>query len=153
MHLNHITLQTGHTRKSDRSELSTQVLAYCTDLITQCLLNPDKKIAIDNLDGYFFSAGNIGANSLFGTVWHGQKQPVPLVTLIIAKKSRNATKLWQELHRHCVAPAVTDINNAPQVPWCAVSLTPMAGDYADALGWLGDFERCLAWAWVDYETR
>lgn len=36
-----------------------------------------------------------------------------------------------------------------RAPAAIVTLHPTAMLDAGSLGWLGDFERCLAWAWVD----
>jgi len=36
----------------------------------------------------------------------------------------------------------------PPVPWCAVSVHTPVGAFPEALDWLGDFERCIAWAWI-----
>ena len=37
----------------------------------------------------------------------------------------------------------------PEPPWCAVEIHPALALYPAAAEWLGDFERCVAWAWVD----
>ncbi len=148
-YINHITLQTGHIRRSEVSEISSDAIAFCQDLITDCLVNQGEKIPIQNFDGYFFSAGNLSGKSLFGTVW---KHDIPLVTLIVATKSRSSQKLWSELHRHATQPAVTNPLDPPSVPWIAASLTSVAASAdIEAMQWLGDFERCIAWAWVQYE--
>jgi hypothetical protein len=39
------------------------------------------------------------------------------------------------------------------LPWCAVILTPNAARQIDQMDWLGDFERCLAWAWLDKQKH
>lgn len=146
MFIKHITLQTGHSRNSGKSEISPEALALRTDLLTQCLLNQEQPIAIPNVEGYYLKAGNIGGKALFGSVWQGER---PLITFVVATKSRNAAKLWHELHRHSTVTPVTDIDTTPPVPFIAVSLQVTADN--ESMGWLGDFERCLAWAWVSYE--
>lgn len=147
-YIRHITLQTAHSRNIEKSEISAESIEFCTDLITSCLLNPNEKVSIKNFDGYYFSAGNTGGKSLFGTVWYGE---LPLVTFVVAKKSRNAAKVWQELHRNVTLEAKTDVKDVPSVPFIAVSVQVTANLVPDAMSWLGDFERCIAWAWMDYE--
>ena len=46
------------------------------------------------------------------------------------------------------APVVTDQHRSPEPPWVAAALEPSATHYRDAMAWLGDFERCLGWAWL-----
>lgn len=148
MYIKHITLQSTHSRNIEKSEVSAESLELCTDLITSCLFSSNKKIAIPFFDGYYLSAGNTGGKSLFGTIWFGE---LPLVTFVVAKKSRNAAKVWQELHRHVTLETKTDEKDVPSVPFIAVSLQVTAQLAPDAMSCLGDFERCIAWAWMLYE--
>jgi hypothetical protein len=37
----------------------------------------------------------------------------------------------------------------PQTPWCAAKLMPGLSAYPAAAMWLGDMERCVAWAWIE----
>ena len=37
---------------------------------------------------------------------------------------------------------------APGTPWCAVALHPGFLEQHGASAWIGDFERCIAWAWL-----
>ena len=113
-YINHITLQTGHIHKSHRTQVSADALAFCADLITDCLVNPNQKIALAKFDGYYFSAGNISGKSFFGTVWSGDN---PLVTMIVCTKSRASLKLWKELHRHATLTTITDAHQPPQTPY------------------------------------
>lgn len=36
----------------------------------------------------------------------------------------------------------------PDAPWCAVVLHPSLSAYRGDVEWMGDFERCIAWAWI-----
>lgn len=146
--IRHITLQTGHARDSFAGEVSQDALLLCKNLINKCLDRDGEKVAIPNFDGFYLAAGNVGGRTLLGSVWYGIKQPVPLINFAIATKSRNAAIAWRELHNHSTILPVTDAKNVPPVPWVAVSIEPDAAYYSDAIEWLGDFERCLAWAWI-----
>lgn len=61
---------------------------------------------------------------------------------------RGAEKLWHLLWTGVEGPAVP-VDAQPDAPWCAVRLE--LGILADlpAAEWLGDFERCLAWTWLE----
>jgi hypothetical protein len=49
-------------------------------------------------------------------------------------------------------PYVTDRDRPPPEPWCAALLDSAAArQSAEGLMAIGDFERCLAWAWLTSE--
>lgn len=64
-----------------------------------------------------------------------------LVHFGVADHSRCAQPLWERLGSASGAK--------PAEPWCVASIDP-AGAVADmeAYHWIGDFERCFAWAWL-----
>ena len=68
-----------------------------------------------------------------------------LVTLGIAQRSREAAPLWQTMADTFGASPAARMSS---VPWCAVALHPTLPMFMDAVTWLGDFERCVAWAWI-----
>lgn len=148
MYIKHITLQTAHIRNCEKKEVSEEALAYCDSLIEQCLLNPQAKKPIA-VDGYSVTMSST-YSALVVTVWYGTQNPLPIVTFSCVTKSRNSLKIWRELHRYATLPTQTQEHNPPQTPYLAVSLHATAIDYSDAINWLGDFERCVAWAWIDY---
>lgn len=151
--IRHITLQTGHSRDCYASEISADALKFCHDLIHQCLATDGEKVAIRNFDGYYLTCGNVGGRTLLGSVWHGVNDSTPLVNFAVATKSRNSAIAWRKLHNYSTINPQTNINAIPPVPWLAASLEPGAVMYPDAMHWLGDFERCLAWAWVTYDVN
>jgi len=59
-------------------------------------------------------------------------------------------------HYRCGAPApappATDPARIPPAPWCGVLLSAAIEDDADALTWLGDFARYLAWTYLLEES-
>lgn len=68
-----------------------------------------------------------------------------LITIRIAQRSRESADLWVSMLAHFGGkPGIT----APGAPWAAVAIHATLGGYPDALQWLTDFERCLAWAWI-----
>jgi hypothetical protein len=77
---------------------------------------------------------------------------VPLVTIAVAAKSKVSARLWSELQRPIPgsSPAAGD---PPRAPWVAARLYPTLALDPDAAVWLGDFERCLAWAWIEGAER
>ena len=70
---------------------------------------------------------------------------IPLVTFGVAQRSRHSEPLWAMLMANFEHPAGI---KQPGTPWCAVVMHLSIMAYADAIGWLADFERCCAWAWI-----
>lgn len=148
MYLNHITISTGHTRRSPRAEVGDDTIKA---------LLPWLQTAIDHQDDYPLP-GPLGARDGFvmsasikggGLICHvGQMQTGPLVTFGIAARSRQSGELWAWL---CAQYGSADALTAPATPWCAVALHPAFMQQAGMSAWIGDFERCVAWAWLNKE--
>lgn len=81
---------------------------------------------------------------LLATVLHGD---TPLVTIGVARHASGAARLWQMLHEG--HKTRTDPADAPSEPWCAVRIEAGLLQCLDATAWLADYERTLAWAWLD----
>jgi hypothetical protein len=84
----------------------------------------------------------------------------PLVTIGVAATLADADAIWpglEQLYRSITdrSPlALADFRETrcpDRLPWCGVVLLPplLLPPHPPALKWLGDFERCLAWAWLD----
>lgn len=82
------------------------------------------------------------------TLAGGVQPPQALATIGVATHSRCGSHLWRELHDMPGWPAATDRAECPPEPWCGVQLEYAIALQSDTAAWLGDFERCLAWAWV-----
>jgi hypothetical protein len=72
---------------------------------------------------------------------------VPLVAFGIAPHSRCGAPLWRRLHDRAL-PSKTDPEQCPIEPWLAVRMEIGIAEHLEATNWLGDWERCLAWAWL-----
>jgi len=69
----------------------------------------------------------------------------PLVTFAVARDRENGDDLWQRLAgRFGRAPGL----QKPPEPWCGSVAHPALALDGEAMGWIGDFERCVAWAWL-----
>jgi hypothetical protein len=154
-YITHITLNTGHTSRIQAGDVSCETLArvrpWLSALIECAQLMP---LPLSDLSGYTAHA-TAQEGALVLTVngppvtsgTHMLGMPPPLVTIGVAKKSRHA-HLWQLLTAGGYMPAAAPGIRAPQTPWCAVAVWPSAQMHPGAFEWLGDFERCVAWAWA-----
>lgn len=148
-YLNHITLSTGHTRRSPRAEVTDDTIKA---------LQPWLQAALDHQDDYplpgplgardgFVMSASIKDGALICGVGH--MQTGPLVTFGVAARSRQSGELWAWL---CAQYGSADALTAPKAPWCAVALHPSYLRQAGASAWIGDFERCVAWTWLERST-
>lgn len=134
--LEHITLNTGHRRSSPRAEVSAAAIDELRNLLDWALRSK-APTPIPTRPGYAISATGEGA-CLIATVFAGER---PLVMVGVAGDVGQGAALWRMLGANGSSPAES---------WCAARLLPSitVGDMGE-MQWLGDFERCLAWAWVD----
>ena len=147
-YIHHLTITTGHTRKSYRNEVASDIIDTLQATLSAAIAGQLPPLPGD-LSGYHLSAGAVG-RCLMATVWAPPKavpsRPTPLVTIGVAARSRCAADLWGRLVESHPAPLQPAM---PDAPWCAVQLQPGIMSDIGAMGWLGDFERCLAWAWLE----
>lgn len=128
----HETIQTQHTRRSFLSEVHPGVLA-----IVQERIKTDR-FALPG--GYECVITYRAAHCLQAEVY--TPAGVRLVEIGIADHPRCGQPMWVRLGG---AP-----DARPREPWCVASLDPAgAASDPEAYQWLGDFERCLAWAWLE----
>lgn len=146
-YIRHVTLTTGHVRDSWRHEISDEALRACQSLITQITAAEGALAKIPGVGEYWLS-GVASGGCLVCTVWSGPPSVV-ISTIGVAAHSRCGSRLWHELHRWGETPVVTDPERCPPEPWVAAALDRGIAHHLEAARWLGDFERCLAWAWIE----
>ena len=146
MYINHITLSTGHTRRSPRAEVSNETVAALQPWLATVIAHADDYPLpgpLGTRDGFLMSA-SLMHGGLMCHVKH--KDTGPLVTFGVAARSRQSGELWAWL---CAQYGSAKAIAAPGTPWCAVALHPGLVTQMDVTHWLGDFERCIAWTWLE----
>lgn len=152
MKLYHITLNTGHARWSERSEVQPGLLTQLGPLVTQC--EREHSVEVPTPSGLMLlSSLQPETPSRHVAVWTIRHPGGPaLATWAVGMRARPAAGLWRQLHEHA-RDVVTRADDAPPAPWLAAWLhallymTPEG--FVPWVHWLGDFERCVAWAWID----
>jgi hypothetical protein len=141
----HYTLNTGHSSPSPRSSFSDRILRDFSRFLrngTHPLPQIPSYTCRVTLDG----------DVLLAAVYQGDRQ---CVTFGVAPNDDAATALWPLLERLYLnlgdlpglRSADLAVPHAPfTTPWCAVISWAAT---TSELRWLGDFERCLAWGWVE----
>lgn len=149
MLLNHITLTTGHIRRSPRSEVAEQVIHDIRAWLDEMLEHQGQRRPMLYVGDEGYTATIVADIGLSCTIYAPDSggQAVPLATFSIARPSdANADEIWSILTENF--PTQSGLRQ-PATPWCAVAIN-MNGLalHPDANEWIGDFERCLAWAWI-----
>lgn len=126
----HYTIQTGDIRRSPRSEVGDDVIEALRPLLVSGA-HP-----VPRVDGFSVRVST-ERRTLMATVSQGD---APLVTFAVAADRAGLAHV-SELMR---VPAGADV----WLPACLVEVHPTIV-LAQGVGWLGDYERCVAWAWVE----
>lgn len=148
-HIIHVTLTTGHSRRSPRSEVADDALDACRELLAAA---PRGGAVIPGTDGGYVLRMERPPTRCFVATVHRATNAVlgaygpPLVTIGVASRNKCGLPLWISLHDR---PLVTSRDACPPAPWCAVRLEPALAGPDPSVAWLGDFERCLAWAFIE----
>jgi len=146
-YLHHVTLTTGHVRRSPRSEVAADAVAVCRELI-EAATDSRYGVPIPGLPDLRLSADRAGKCILL-TV--DTADGAPVLTIGIATHSRCGAREWHLLHTvGMTGPLATEGQPCPPEPWVAARLEPGAALLSpDTLMALGDLERCLGWAWIE----
>lgn len=142
-YLYHVTVTTGHARKSPRSEVSDDTINILKTWISD-MLKGDLRGIVDS--HYSCRAGQYNAKMIefiISRLSDDFKQ-VDLVRFVVCNHSRRKNVAWA---------LVGGKGDAPDTPFCAVQLFDnfLLQDL-EHLSFFGDFERCIAWAWLDMQN-
>ena len=153
--INHITLNTGHVARTKRADVAPDVTALLANWLPGTINSGrTHALPVPSLS-HFGAQVLVHDGALVVTVVapvgpHQQGQPfagktMPLVTFGVAQRSRQGALLWDMLTS--AFGSVAGLQQ-PGTPWCAVAVHPSIAAYDGPVDWLGDFERCVAWAWL-----
>jgi hypothetical protein len=124
--LDHYTIDTGQVRQSPRSEVSDDVIAQLAPL-----LEPGDH-PLPGPTGYRVRT-LIDGGTLYATV--SRAGGGDLVSVIVCTDQKTAGRAGDGAKL--------------SVPCCLVKMHLGIAHAPAAAGWLGDLERCLAWAWIE----
>lgn len=155
MYINHITLNTGHIARTNRADVAPKVTALLANWLS-AIINSGKAHPLPSPDlSHFNAQALVQDGALVVTVsapagphQHGKPfagRTMPLVTFGVATRSRQGAPLWKMMVQafDCKLGLLQ-----PGTPYCAVAIHPSLAMYSGPVEWLGDFERCVAWAWI-----
>lgn len=154
-YITHITLTTGHMRRSPRDEVGDDTLRALHPWLTDLIASGERRpLPVPALAQYSVNA-TVEGGGLVATIWaprgpHVPSHPHfgevdPVATLGIAQRSRHGPDLWALMLAHLGGKSGL---KRPAEPWCAVALHPAMAAHRDSAALIGDLERCIAWAWI-----
>lgn len=145
-YLHHITLNTGHSRRSYRHECADKAVSDVAGIVAAA--DQDGEAEFPSPTGLMVLRPLDASESRHVAAWTvNEPQGPALVTFAAAAKARPGAAVWRALHdsHREPFPLATRRDEMPPAPWLAV-LLHMSGMAHPALEWLGDFERLVAWA-------
>ncbi len=147
-YITHITLTTGHVVRQQRGDVPDAALAALVPWLAGALAR-GQRTPLPWLHGGYSALALQQDGALVVTVYGPDPdigKPEALATFGVAPRSRSAAPVWNLLME--TQPDVITSLSMPGAPWCAVVPYPVLVAHPDAIEWLGDFERCVAWAWA-----
>lgn len=152
-YLHHVTLTTGHSRRSERSEVDAGVLALLAPIVAEAEQHGCAEFPSPTGLMVLTRISESERPSRHVAVWAvSEPQGPALVTIALAMQARQGAALWRSLRRFAGLwqPVLVSDPLPPAAPWLAaiVHAAAMTPPHP-TLTWLGDTERCIAWAWID----
>ena len=130
-YINHYTNESGHNRKSPRSEVGGEII----DALEKSGMTTPGRYTLDAFD---IPGWEVGIKKV-GKSW--------IVDMLKNKERAISFLVSKTLDPVAIAefePSVT-----PEPPYIVVKLIRPTALSFDDMGWVGDFERCLAWALIE----
>lgn len=134
-YINHITLNTGHIRKTKPNEVNKELY-----FILKRLYRDSLKEEVEIHKGYTMKSVQDSLGTVI-TVYSKEKSPI-LTTAI--SKTDTLGLLWKMMH-DTPFPLATSPNKPITVPYIADRVEIGAIHNLDAMKWTGDFSRCMGW--------
>jgi hypothetical protein len=149
--LNHVTLTTGHCRQSPRPEVSDYIVKVIRPWLKRAIVAGYPIPMPGKLEGYSAMVSN--ETGLCIIIYAPRKvlyltekgEPKPILAFATAQTQEEQDILWPLMHK------VYELEQKavpPELPWCAAVLLPPLAFHLEAMDWIADFERCVAWAWI-----
>lgn len=138
--MQHLTITTGHTRLSFRDEVDDLTVAYLAPTLTpgeHTMVSPSGPVTV-----HVQQPTDDWAIVAIGPPDGGQA----FARMAVVASETAAAELWPVIGHG-------QANRPTEVPWCAVELGAGLLEQPDAASWLGDWERCWAWAWLDENRK
>ncbi|GIO39285.1 hypothetical protein J41TS12_41460 [Paenibacillus antibioticophila] len=135
--LNHITLNTGHMRKTYTSEVDKQMYFAMRRLFKDAI-GPEGAALFKIYRAKTTHVGPTAVTTVYGP------EGAPILTTACSKDDDGS--LWRMMHETFSGPLATKATSPAPLPYVVDRIEVGASIHLDALKWTGDFSRCFAWA-------
>lgn len=145
-YLHHVTLTTGHVRRSWRHEIEPSIFPRLRSMIAEAREGIGALIPGIEPPTYL-RITDTAKCALCSVV----TDAVPVLTFAVADHARCGSQLWRMLIETARTPIAVRMQDRPETPWCAVRVEAYAAAFPPPhpmLPTLADMERCIAWAWL-----
>lgn len=141
LYINHITINTGHCRKTYPSEVDkeTYMTLYRTFRDAQA---PDGCDIMDDEFNVKITGDAIGY--LCTLFKYDGKDKMPLLTSAYSKTDKNG-ELWDMLFQNMTLPLLGKRPEMPGIPYIADRIEIGMGLFPGTSSFTGDFSRCMGW--------
>lgn len=139
-YINHITLNTGHARKTYPHEIDKGVYFVLNRIYKESFKPEGVEIYTD----YKLKCSGQGG-TVIGTVF--ANDGMPILTTTCSKDDDGS--IWRTLHESSIVPLMTNPEDKPPIPYIADRIEPGAAIHFDAMEWTGDFAKCFGWIALD----
>jgi len=137
-HILHVNLQTNKSARSYRADVGEAAIEAL-----QPVVQKDGEYDVPNVAGRKLVVTRSG-KLLLATV----QAETPICTIAVAAQTVGADRLWAMLHENVKLATRRDYI-PDENPWSALRTEVGLADHPEDAQWLPDFERCLAWTWLD----
>jgi hypothetical protein len=158
--MHHVTLNNGHTRWSSREEVDPEVLGLLAPMARSGrhpIAQTDCHVSVTSLPGVaLFTVEAPPVPELPATPY------APLATCAVIWTTEHEQQVWESMEKlhlqiaesgdgaMLASGALAASPDKPaSLPWLAIVLLPGSAFYPQHMNWLGEFERCLAWAFLE----
>ncbi|MGG3987668.1 hypothetical protein [Bacillus smithii] len=135
-YINHITLNTGHTRKTYAEEVDKELYFILKRILKDSFQPEGAKL----FDSYTLKGTSFEDGAIFTLYKDGK---LPILTTAATKK-RNK-ELWGTLHETATIPLYTKKEFEPAAPYIADRVEIGTVMDLEVTKWTGDMAKCLGW--------
>ncbi|SQF65673.1 Uncharacterised protein [Actinobacillus pleuropneumoniae] len=136
----HVTIDNGHTRRSPRSEVRQETINIFVPWVKN-MLNGQPQGIIDDKYSCRAEMHNSKMCEFVISRLTDDMAATDVIRFVVCRHSRHKQNAWA---------LVSGVGEPPEVPFCAVKFEGLnLIDDLEHIGEFGDFERCVAWTWME----
>lgn len=147
MHIHHITINTGHDHRSERSAVPDDIIDIMQQWLADMLAGRPR--ALTNNGNVACRVGRRNGKMIEFVIAVGDAEQTDALRFVVCRHSKYKSEAWA---------LAGGQGKPPQAPFLAANLLMSEyemmqhGASFEDIMMLADFERCIAWAWLQSQT-